>query len=859
MFIESQKAGGSDEWKNVEDSNNGVVLNQSNKNDSLNVNVDMMNNLNDPDYDMYGQQVAEQELLQLQGESDTKEVVNTSIDPLTRYYNSLVLYNLSALYFHQRTHQHKALQTMDDAIAELNAFIALIDKQRYMHAVSQIQVPLNNLDIQFLERPGSMQLPFVVSVDELTPPLVILSHFHIAKAELLLHTNTLDCAVLIQAGGVLTEQNANAVNKLCSICSEVNQELQQTSRAITHEKVYAEDEPVEQLVTAVNGSGNSNVPISNSLSYDNNGMESGRMSPVAAGVDSPSKPSSPVPPGSSYSQRPDSSMTSTRRAGRDTQSGGNNNANRQTTLDFNIWAPAEDLPSQTNVSDMSGIVVPRRCFDQCAAADVISGYRSLLAGVVNYLGDKAASRGPVVSTRGSLKATLKTTSTSFSPLQKQPSNNNDFESSSAATSRKISGMDNTEQSASSDPAPPIDAKVSLQQLITALNTRYGVTVDPSTGKLNNNKQFMAPTNQYVSTTHGKNNSIEMLRCVYVLTRVPPVADPVSIRAELLPILQHVGRDDATCWIQWAINQSNGFGFGFMGQASLPTSSNMDHYLSSNNSNSLQCDVHAFSSVESCSKVQLEYIRDKLHALDKKLSHKFDDDRKYKAGDREKVLLLNAVLAKVCSQLALRKDCGQHVKKMEDVMKLIYANSDRPIQQQQQASTNAAKQQVPVRTTVYDPALAALVKRFRLDFEEWDISEDMISTARKKINRYLDALHIAKEYVHEAELSCDLQLRRDSIKKICNLYMEIVKAPMADAPKETSRSTMVKNKQAHAAVTEDGDDDDEDRDTPPTESQLAKFSEEAIEEYETEDPLWVKRFGKLRALQFASRLQHLQVQ
>jgi hypothetical protein len=313
----------------------------------------------------------------------------------------------------------------------------------------------------------------------------------------------------------------------------------------------------------------------------------------------------------------------------------------------------------------------------------------------------------------------------------------------------------------------------------------------------------------------------------------------------------VGRDDVHCWVQWAISQSNGFGFGFMGQSSLPTNPNIADTTTGPSSNNTPFIL------ESSSNQQLEYVREKLVAVDKKLQKKFEDDRKYQPGDRETVLVLNAVLSKVCAQLVQRKDCGLHVKKMEELLKAITANSDKPVHQAG-VSAAASSTKPTLKTTVYDPALAALVKRFRLDFEEWDTSEDMMSTARKKVNRYMEALRIAKEYVHEAEESCDLLLMRDSIKKICNLYMEIVKAPLVDNPKG---APAVSKAATTRPSSPDGDNNDEhnDEDAAPTASQLAKFSEEAIEEYETEDPLWVKRFGKLRALHFAARLVHMQVQ
>jgi hypothetical protein len=124
------------------------------------------NNVNDPDYDPYGREVAEKELLndpQLAHGASGANSASTEPAPVQRFYNALVLYNLAALYFRQRTHQQKALQTMNDAIAELKAYISIVNTARETEALCSLHVPMDRLELQFLERPGAMNIPFCIS------------------------------------------------------------------------------------------------------------------------------------------------------------------------------------------------------------------------------------------------------------------------------------------------------------------------------------------------------------------------------------------------------------------------------------------------------------------------------------------------------------------------------------------------------------------------------------------------------------------------------------------------------------------------------------------------------------------------
>ena len=673
------------------------------------------------------------------------------------------------MYFRQALHRSKALETIEDAISEMKAYQSLMNDERQRLVQSSLQVPLEILDIQFTERPGNMMIPYCISTDELTSPLILIAHFMTARAEMELVCNPLDCAAVIQSGEVFSQTNAKNVNSLSLLFEKLTKKLDDINASFTHQHVFEDDSYAaggsgsgggggggrrgSQFLLPVNTAATPVTPgIPDSKSGDD--AHGTHVDPLAIAMRSANQ--SPLTDVLT-SSRPGTSGPNPRRPPSTGSPSSALHSGRQSGIDFNIWKAedggtggGEGDDEKENSSDeeheeeaLSDI--PRSNFDLEAATDMVDSYRALID----------FAKGPIQAYAGA-----------------------------------------------------------ASNAVYALKNRYGILEDKS-GKLSGPKKtFVRHPNQYVS----------------------PVHDGVSVRAELIPMMPIVGRDDVSCWVQWAIAQSQSFGFGFMGMGSLSTTVDS---------------VPTFAS-DSLSKPQLEYVREKLANVERKMSKKFDDERKFRAGDRERMLLLNAVLAKISAQLAMRKEAGIHVKKMEDLQQSIVLNSDKAVSGSA-ATSNNNNNKISMRTTVFDSNFSALVKRFRLDFEEWDISEDMISGARKKIGRWMLMLKVAKEYVTEAESSGDVLLRRDAIKKICNCYMEIVQAPLTDKPKGGGNP--------HRKVTSagGGDDDDVDDEEPVNESTLLKLGEEIIEEYETEDPAWIKRFGKLRAQHFASRLKYISPQ
>jgi hypothetical protein len=65
---------------------------------------------------------------------------------------------------------------------------------------------------------------------------------------------------------------------------------------------------------------------------------------------------------------------------------------------------------------------------------------------------------------------------------------------------------------------------------------------------------------------------------------------------------------------------------------------------------------------------------------------------------------------------------------------------------------------------------ALAKRFRLDYEEWDTPTFLLPD--KLLQRLMDLLLVAKDYVKAAELCCDWNLRKDAYKRIINIFIDI---------------------------------------------------------------------------------------
>jgi len=242
----------------------------------------------------------------------------------------------------------------------------------------------------------------------------------------------------------------------------------------------------------------------------------------------------------------------------------------------------------------------------------------------------------------------------------------------------------------------------------------------------------------------------------------------SVRSELF-LNTHTDSDEVHSWIQWAIAASDGLGLGFMGLQG------------------------AVDEVETPAR-SAEFFRDvksRLHDAEKMIS----------PDDFTSQMLISCVIMKVCAQLNLRKEAGSYAEQYEQ-------HADR-------------------LQDIYHQALA---RKYRYDFEEWNtyIKEGGITA---KLRRFMLLLGFAKSYYRAAEKTADLQLQRDAIKRVLNVFIEVAQvSTQSGNPVEAN-----------------------------LQDELDMLSPEEVDEKETTDIHFLKKYSRTRATEFLERLKEKRVQ
>jgi hypothetical protein len=162
--------------------------------------------------------------------------------------------------------------------------------------------------------------------------------------------------------------------------------------------------------------------------------------------------------------------------------------------------------------------------------------------------------------------------------------------------------------------------------------------------------------------------------------------------------------------------------------------------------------------------------------------------------------LYAILTKICMHLGMRNEANNYLGTFD-----VLASSLNNVR------------------------LLTLAKKFRADYEEWqgEVTTSATAPAKVKLKRLLSLLNATKEYNKAASVSLDLNFIRDSFRKIVNVYIEI-----ANAPNPSDVSTF-----EFATVEE-----------------LKRYTAREIEENESRDIMWMKRFSKARARQFMDQMK-----
>ena len=378
-----------------------------------------------------------------------------------------------------------------------------------------------------------------------------------------------------------------------------------------------------------------------------------------------------------------------------------------------------------------------------------------------------------------------------------------------------------------------------------LRLQYGVKLTDRGTKAHQNAR-VDYKNQYVSTVH----------------------DPVSIRAELIPLVTRLGREDVALWVEWCLAASGGLGMGIFGtsfqmpinkaqlqkemadkamaelggsvggsvsggdEASVATSSSKNDAIFKG----LDLDITigsstAFPALKAAARPSdafLKEVRSRLSEVEGMLSSRYDaSESMYKPRDKELRMLINICLARVTAQLKQKRDCELAVDMMEEL----------------------AKDMTHRTQNKHDGFYVALSCRYRLEIEEAKVASGMSAEAMGA--KLVELLAFAKEYVAAAEActltpdqrkkqgelgpdhsSADLLLR-DAYKKCINVYVDLAASPIPEAQLKKQKEPEEKG---------------------PMEM-LATYGDTEVEEIEESgDMSFFRKFGKLRAMQLFRKLQ-----
>lgn len=372
----------------------------------------------------------------------------------------------------------------------------------------------------------------------------------------------------------------------------------------------------------------------------------------------------------------------------------------------------------------------------------------------------------------------------------------------------------------------------LLELSDALSIQYGKTFCTKTGQVLSGP--VVRNSQYVSSLH----------------------DPSTVRGEVMPLARQYGRDEMACLVQWSLCMTGSFGFGPMAMSSKPIKLEQLHTTENIKNKRLAKNVKKDETNEenvpttaaAVDKDTLKEVKLRLAEAEMEYSKKFDDESKYQPGERESRLLLNAAIAKTAAQVGHRKEALQAIEKMESLMLGIVSNASDPepleessVSHRPRSQREAARRNKALRIGHMDGRYQALVRRFRVDFEEWDRGQQVMGfTSEKKSVLLMGSLSAAKEYYHAAAKVGEQQLLRDALRKLANIYLEISQVDIIETKK---RNELQGDDDVKIVPLAEG-----------TRELLEAYSQQEVDELEKKDVAWVKRFGKALAARTMRRLR-----
>ncbi len=279
--------------------------------------------------------------------------------------------------------------------------------------------------------------------------------------------------------------------------------------------------------------------------------------------------------------------------------------------------------------------------------------------------------------------------------------------------------------------------------------------------------------------------------------VSTMHDGITVRNEIMALSKRIGNTEATYWIQWALCNSNGTGWGYMCTLSPNTTPENGIVMTGAGATAIGMKVQ---------ETYLKEVRSRLTEVEYDFSCRFEHDPLYRQGDKETRILLLITLAKISAQLNMRKECAAHVTQLEQLAMSLRDPHPRSGQNN-------------------DFFYIAIAKKLRYDLEEWNLSA--ISFPEKRLEHLLVMLGVAKDYVKYAKYSIDVHVRRDAYKKLINTYLDISNAPLPTGSEVLPPGTLEK---------------------------LSNYSAKDIEEREGRNTMWTRQFARVRAEQFLKKFK-----
>ena len=252
--------------------------------------------------------------------------------------------------------------------------------------------------------------------------------------------------------------------------------------------------------------------------------------------------------------------------------------------------------------------------------------------------------------------------------------------------------------------------------------------------------------------------------------------PPTLHEESFPIENDMNFSSLDYYLQWSLAYS-GVGLGFM-------------FCEGKSTETKRLDVNQSKAVQQIRSKLVEYVDHKSIVV--------DDGRR---------VLLYASLCKLSAQLRLMDETYKYLLKFES---LVHAYGD--------------------------PFYQAMAARLRLDYGDWsDTYIDPVFPIEETLPKEMKKMLCAKRYYQLAELTVDVNFRRDSIKKLMNAFTEIGQSP-ATLEERVDWDDVQWRKYRERSI-----------------EKLRMYTTKEIDERERSDAQWVREFSYARAVYFAGLL------